>query len=374
MQCFCSSSNNLLMLVCQHKICLKCAEQSKQLETSLLQNKYWVQCRICQKKTFSYDFSNLLIDNHELSLLTDRSQQQQLNESQLMTIIEPLVFHRRRSMNTIALDYKQVQNVTPVKKVSSDNRKMNSQRKIPTQTLLQKGTTLLKQNYTKQASPVSKKGPQHKRCYTGIIEQNKASISQRQMALQQILNLKPKFKTTYSKKTSSSLYNYLLSLSYKHSILEKKPNDHTFTSGLKDTRNDKNRCFSQIKITKNINNKKKKDKQIQKKRFIYFHNFNPIHPLMIDPDEIDYQGDERNVRARPKNNTSKRINKREILERAYKKEQRLEQAMYFGQKEDLVNTHQVNQKQIETLQKQLNYQKDQEKMAPKAKGKAKRGL
>lgn len=54
-----------------------------------------------------------------------------------------------------------------------------------------------------------------------------------------------------------------------------------------------------------------------------------------DP-ENDWQQapDDRNVRARHKNNTNKRNNKREVLERAYQKEKRLEQAMYFGGKEE----------------------------------------
>ncbi|CAD8116876.1 unnamed protein product [Paramecium sonneborni] len=234
----CFKNTALIQLICSHHICLKCTNKNKQLQQSQLQNKYWIQCSICQKKTFSYDFSNLLIESHELSLLTDRSQHQfQLNESQL--IIEPQIFQRRRSMNAIDLFTK---NPSPIRQEKSKN---------PTQKLKQSIKNVNKQNLLKQSTQLkqtSDKKPYHKRCQTGIVE-NK-----------QVINSMLNFQKLTKQKTSpiqkcSSIFDYLLSLSYQQTqISDIKKVSLANSSKVESKKKIKSRCHSQIQIKQKIKN------------------------------------------------------------------------------------------------------------------------
>ncbi|CAD8093399.1 unnamed protein product [Paramecium primaurelia] len=234
----CLKNTALIQLICSHHICLKCTNKNKQLQQSQLQNKYWIQCLKCQKKTFSYDFSNLLIESHELSLLTDRSQHQfQLNESQL--IIEPQMFQRRRSMNAIDLFTK---NTSPIRQEKSQNT---------TQKLKQSIINLNKQNVlisSVQFKKISDKKPTHKRCQTGIIE-NK-----------QVLNSMLNFKKLTKQKTSPiqkccSIFDYLLSLSYQHTkTSDRKQFSLANSSKIDSKKNIKSRCHSQMQIKQKIKN------------------------------------------------------------------------------------------------------------------------
>ncbi|CAD8084068.1 unnamed protein product [Paramecium sonneborni] len=234
----CFKNTALIQLICSHHICLKCTNKNKQLQQSQLQNKYWIQCSKCQKKTFSYDFSNLLIESHELSLLTDRSQHQfQLNESQLN--IEPQIFQRRRSMNAIDLFTK---NKSPIKQEKSKKitqKLKQSINNVNKQNVL-KSTTQLKQN--------SEKKPSHKRCQTGILD-NK-----------QVLNTMLNSQQLTKQKTSpiqkcSSIFDYLLSLSYQHTkTSDRKKFNLANSSKVDSKKNIKSRCHSQISIKQKIKN------------------------------------------------------------------------------------------------------------------------
>ncbi|CAD8081122.1 unnamed protein product [Paramecium primaurelia] len=247
----CLKNTALIQLICSHHICLKCTNKNKQLQQSQLQNKYWIQCSKCQKKTFSYDFSNLLIESHELSLLTDRSQHQfQLNEVkfyfninfstlQSQLIIEPQIFQRRRSMNAIDLFTK---NTSPIRKEKSKNQ---------TQKLKQSIINVNKQNVLKSSTQLkntSNKKPTHKRCQTGIVE-NK-----------QVLNSMLNFKKLTKQKTSpiqkcSSIFDYLLSLSYQHTkASDRKQFSLANSSKIDNKKNIKSRCHSQISIKQKIKN------------------------------------------------------------------------------------------------------------------------
>ncbi|CAD8192162.1 unnamed protein product [Paramecium octaurelia] len=247
----CLKNTALIQLICSHHICLKCTNKTKQLQQSQLQNKYWIQCSRCQKKTFSYDFSNLLIESHELSLLTDRSQHQfQLNEVtfyfninlstlQSQLIIEPQIFQRRRSMNAIDLFTK---NTSPIRKEKSKN---------PTQKLKQSIINVNKQNVLKSSTQLkntSNKKPSHKRCQTGIVE-NK-----------QVLNSMLNFKKLTKQKTSpiqkcNSIFDYLLSLSYQHTkTSDRKQFSLANSSKADNKKNIKSRCHSQISIKQKIKN------------------------------------------------------------------------------------------------------------------------